>query len=124
MNVFLPKFLIQTLRKRAKRKLGSRECGRGRITAQGCGSAGEEERAAFTPPLTIVDRLALEGGDRLARERKGGLDVRVRHLVDFVLGDLQKGLPYAETCVVERYADVRGRPVCAHGAESVLDFFV
>jgi hypothetical protein len=25
MNVFLPKFLVQTLRKRPKRKLGSRE---------------------------------------------------------------------------------------------------
>jgi hypothetical protein len=53
MNIFLPKFLVQTLRKRAKRKLGSRECRRGRITAQGCGGAGEEERAA--PSLSSID---------------------------------------------------------------------
>lgn len=124
MNIFLPKFLVQTLRKRPKPELGSRECRRGRITAQGRGSAGEEERAALTPPLAIVYRLALERGDRLARERKGGFDVRVRHLVHFVLGDLQKGLPYAESCVVERYADVGCRPVRAHGAEGGLDFFV
>jgi hypothetical protein len=44
------------------------------------------------------------------------------HLVHFVLGDLQKGLRYAGSCVVERYADVGGRPVCAHGAEGGLDF--
>ena len=124
MNVFLPKLLIQTLRKRSKRKLGSRERRRGRITAQGSGSASEQERAALTAPLIIVYSLALERGDRLARERKGGFDVRVRHLVHFVLGDLQKGLPYAEPCVVERYADVGGRPVCTHGAKGGLDFFV
>ena len=112
------------MRKRAKRKLGSRECRRGRIAAQGRGSASEEERAALSLALTVVYGLAFERGDRLARERKGGLDVRVRHLVDFVLGDLQKGLPYAETCVVERCADVGCRPVCAHGAEGGLDLFV
>ena len=123
MNVFLPKFLVQTLRKRAKPKLGSRECRRGCITAQRCGSAGEEERAAFTAPLILVYRVALERGDRLARERKGGFEVRVGRLVDFVLGDLQKGFPNAESCVVERYADVGGGPVCVHGAEGALDFF-
>ena len=128
MNVFLPKLLVQTLRKRAKRKLGSRECRRGRITAQGCGSASEEERAALTCAalrLGLVDnRLALERGDRLASERKGSLDVRLRHLVYFVLCDLQKGFPYAEPCVVERCAYVGGWPVCAHGSEGGLDFFI
>lgn len=124
MNVFLPKFLVQTLRKRANPKLGGREYRRGRITAQGCGSASEEERAALALPLIIVDRLALERCERLARERKGALEICVRHLVEFVLSDLQKGLPYAETCVVERYADVGCRPVCTHGAEGGLDFFV
>ena len=121
MNVFLPKFLVQTLRKRSKSELGSRECRRGRITAQGCGSTSEEERAASTE---IVYTPALERGDRLARERKGGFDVRVRHLIDFVLGDLHKRFPYAETCVVESYVDVGGRPVFAYGAEGGLDFFI
>lgn len=125
MNVFLAKFLIQTLRKRPKRKLGSRECRCGRITAQGCGSASEDERAALTgAALVTIDGLALECGDCLAGKRKSSLDVRVSHLVDFVLSDLQKGFPDAETCVEERYADVGGRPVCAHGTESSLDFFV
>ena len=123
MNIFLPKFLVQTLRKRAERKLGSRERRRGRITAQGRGSAGEEERAALTPSLIFVYSLALERCDRLARERKGGVEVRVRRLVDVVLGYLQKGFPNAESCVVERYADVGGGPVRAHGAEGGLDFF-
>ena len=72
----------------------------------------------------LVITLALECCDGLARERKGGFDVRVNHLVDFVLGELQKRFPYAETCVVESDADVGCRPVCAHGAEGGLDFFV
>jgi len=124
MDVFLPKFLIQTLRKRPKRKFGSRECRRGRITAQGCSSASEEERAALTVSVSVLPLLALERCDRLASERKGSFDVRVRHFVDIVLGDLQKRFPHAETCVVERCADIGGRPVCAYGAEGGLDFFV
>ena len=125
MNVFLAEFFVQTLRKRPKRKLGSRDCRRGRITAQGCGSTSEDERAALTgAALVTIDGLALERGDRLAGKRKSSLDVRVSHLVNFVLGDLQKRFPDAETCVVKRYADVGGRPVCAHGTESSLDFFV
>lgn len=123
MNVFLSKFLVQTLGKRSKCKLGGRERRRGRITAQGCSSAGEEERASLTTVL-LIDGLALERGDRLAREGKGGLDVRIEHLVDLLLGDLQKGLPYGETCVEERYADVGCRPVCSHGAEGGLDFII
>ncbi len=90
MNVFLPKFLVQTLRKRAKRKLAGRKCRRGGIAAQRGGGASEEERAAFASAalLILVNGLSLERGDRLVRKRKGSLDVRVRHLVDFVLGDL------------------------------------
>ena len=124
MDILLPKFLVQTLRKRAKRKFGRRECRRGRVAAQGRGSAGEEERAAFAVPVIIIIARGLERGDGLARERKGGFDVRVDRLVDFVLGDLHKGLPHAESGVVERYTDVGGRPARAHGAEGVLDFFV
>jgi hypothetical protein len=106
MNVFLPTFLIQTLRKRSKLKFGSRRCRRGRITAQGCGIASEEERTALTEPLIIVDRLASERCDRLLRE----------------------GFLSAATCVVERYADVGCRPVCVtvyvNVAEGGFDCFV
>ena len=124
MDVFFPKLLVQTLRKRAERKLGGREGCSGRVPAQGGGGAGEEERAALAAALLVDDGLRLERADRFARERKGRLDVRVRHLVDLVLGDLQEGLPYGEACVEERHADVRVRPVCAHRAERGLDFFV
>ncbi len=124
MDIFFPKFLIQTLRKRAKRKLATRKGRGGRITAQGGGGASEEERAALTAPLVVIDGLALKSGDRLARKRIGRFEVRVRRLIDFLLCDLQKGLPYAKACVVKRYADVGCRPVCAHGAEGGLDFFI
>ena len=123
MDVFFPKFLVQTLRKRAECKLGGREHRGGRVAAQGRGGAGEEERAALAAAL-LVDSLRLERADRLARERKGRLDVRVRHLVDFLLGDLQEGLPHGEARVEERHADVSVRPVRAHGAERGLHFFV
>lgn len=123
VDIFFPKFLVQTLRERAQRKLGGGEGRGGRVAAQGGGGAGEEERAALAA-ARVVDRLRLERGDRLARERKGGLDVRVRHLVDLVLRELQEGLPHAEACVEERDADVRVRPVRAHGAERGLHLFV
>jgi hypothetical protein len=82
------------------RKLGSQEYRRGRFTCPWNAVIASRENA------------------------KAVFDVRVRHLVHFVLGDLQKGLPYAESCVVERYADVGCRPGCAHGADGGLDFFV
>jgi hypothetical protein len=91
MDVLFPKFLVQTLRERAKRKLAGREGRSGRVAAQGGGGAGEEKCAALA--AVLVDGLALERGDRLLRERKRRLEVRVRRLVDLVLGDLQEGLP-------------------------------
>ena len=123
MDVFFPKFLVQALRKRAERKLGGRERRGGRVAAQGGGGAGKEERAALAAAL-LVDGLRLERADRLARKRKRRFNVRVRRLVDFVLGDLQEGLPHAKARVEERHADVGVRPVRAHGAERGLHFFV
>lgn len=104
MDFFFPEFLVQALRKRAERKLGGRESRSGRVAAQGGGGAGEKERAALT--TLLVDGLGLERADRLARKRERRLDVRVRHPVDLVLGDLQEGLPNGEARVEERHADV------------------
>ena len=72
----------------------------------------------------VDDGLAAERGDRLARERKGRLDVRVRHAVDLVLGYFEERLPDGEARVEERDADVGVGPVRACGAEGGLDFFV
>ncbi len=58
MNVFLPKFLVQTLRKRAKRKLAGRKCRRGGIAAQRGGGASEEERAAFASASSSFSSMA------------------------------------------------------------------
>ena len=102
--IFFPKFLVQALRKRAESKLGGREDRSGRVAAQGGGGAGEEECAALA--ALLVDGLGLERADRLARKRERRLDVRVRHPVDLVLGDLQEGLPDGEARVEERHADV------------------
>jgi hypothetical protein len=124
MNVLLPKLLIETLRKRTKGKLGSGERRCSRITAQRGRSAREEERAALATLIIFLNGLAAERVDRLARERKGSLDVRVCNPVDFFLGDLQEGLPDGEACVEERDAYVRLGPVRACGAEGGLDFFV
>jgi hypothetical protein len=74
--------------------------------------------------LLVDDGLAAERGDRLARERKGRLDVRVRHAVDLVLGYLEERLPDGEARIEERDADVGVWPVRACGAEGGLDFFV
>lgn len=124
MDVFLAKLLIQALRHRAKRKLGRRKCRRGGIAAQRGGGASEEQRAALAATLLLVDGLATEREDRLARKRKGRLDVRVRRALEVLLVDVQEWLPDAETCVEERGADVGVWPVCARGAEGGLDFFV
>ena len=129
MNVFLSKLLVQALRKRAEGKLGRRERRGGRVAAQGSRGAGEEERAALPAAaaarsLLVDDGLATERGDCLARERKGRLDVRVRHAVDLVLGYLEERLPDGEARVEERDADVGVGPVRACGAEGGLDFCV
>ena len=126
MNVFLSKLLVQALRKRAERKLGRRERRGGRVAAQGSSGAGEEERAALpAAPLFLVDDgLATERGDRLARERKGRLDVRVRHAVDLVLCYLEERLPDGEARIEERDADVGVWPVRACSPKGGLDFFV
>ena len=121
MYIFLPKLLVQALRKRAHREFGRRKRGRSRVPTQSGGCAGEEQRAALA---TLVERLALECGDRLARERECRFDVRVRHTVDFILSDLQERLPDGEARVEERDAYVGVRPARTHSAESSLDFFV
>ena len=72
----------------------------------------------------VDDGLATERGDRLARERKGRLDVRVRHAVHLVLRYLEERLPDGEARIEERDADVGIWPVRARGAKGGLDFFV
>jgi hypothetical protein len=88
MNVLLPKFLVETLRKRAKRKLGSGERRCSRITAQRGRSARKEERPTFATLIIFLDGLTAERVDRLAGERQGRVGVRVRNAVDFFLCDL------------------------------------
>jgi hypothetical protein len=48
-----------------------------------------------------------------SRANRGRLDIRVRHLVVLILGDLQEGLP-SEVLVEKYHANVRVQPVCAH----------
>lgn len=93
MDIFLPKLLAQALRQRAQRKLGRRKRRRGRVATQRRRRAGEQERAAFT---ARVERLPLERADRLVRERKSSLDVRVRHAVHLFLRDLHERFPDPE----------------------------
>jgi hypothetical protein len=121
MDLFLPKFFVQTLRERAKRKFGCRKRRRGRVAAQRSGCACEEERASL--PM-LVEGLTLKRGDRLTRKRKRGLDVGVRRSVQFLLRDLQERLPDAKASVEERHAYVRVWPMRAHSAECGLHFFV
>ena len=85
MDIFLAKFLVQTLRERAKRKLGRRKRRRGRVAAQRSGRTCEEERASLA---AFVEGLPLERCDSLTRKRKRGLDVRVGRSVQFLLRDL------------------------------------
>jgi hypothetical protein len=121
MDIFLPKLLIQALCEGAQRKLSRREHRRGLVPAQRGGRAREQERAALA---VLVEGLPLKRADRLARKRKGGLDVRVRRSVQFLLGDLQERLPDPETRVEERYADVGVWPARAHRTERGLHFCV
>ena len=71
----------------------------------------------------LVKGLALECGDRLARERKYGFDV-CGYTIYFVSGDLQERLPDGDSRVEERDADAGVQPVCTHRTESGLDFFI
>jgi hypothetical protein len=119
--IFLSKLLIQALRKRAQCEFRRRKCGRSHVPAQTGRCTGKEQRAAFA---VLVERLALERGDRLARERKCSFDVRFQDTVNFVFLNLQEWLPDSEACIEERGADVGMRPAFTHSAESALDFLI
>lgn len=121
VDVFLPKLFIQALRKRTQREFARRERGRGRVPTQRGGRAGEEQRATLA---VLVDGLASERQDSLARERKRRFHVRVHYAIDLVLCDLQERLPDPESRVEERDADVGVRPARTHGAERRLYLFV
>jgi hypothetical protein len=51
------------------------------------------------PSLLVDDSLATERSDRLVHERKGRLDVHVRHAVNLNLGYIEEQLPDGEACV-------------------------
>ena len=121
MYIFLTKFLVKALRKRAQREFARRKCGRSRVTAQGGSRASEDQRA---PLAALIEGLALERGNHLARERECCFDVCIHHMVDFVLRNLQERLPDGEACIEERDADVGVRPMCTHCAESTLDLLI
>ena len=119
--IFLSKLLVQALRERSQREFGRRKRGSNHVPAQ-CGRrAGEEQRAALA---VLVERLALERGDRLVRECKCGFDANFQDAVDFVFCDLQEWLPNSEACIEESGANVGVRPAFTHGAEGILDFLI
>ena len=114
MNVLLPKLLRQALAQRAEPKLARRERARGRVASDGCGRAGEHERAALA---LLVEFVLLEREDSTARERERCADIRVKRLRDLRVRDLQERLPHAVPCVPHRRAQSPVRPVRADRGE-------
>lgn len=126
MDVLRPELLVQALAERTQRELSRCKRARRHVPAETPRRAREDERAAL--PLR-VDRVLLERGYDLVRERERTMHVRVRDLREVRLGDVEEALAHSDACVPERRADlgrgpVRGPRMLADGAKDVRERLV
>lgn len=126
VDVLWSKFLVQALAQASLGEFRGREDAGGRIAPQSGGGTREDQRSLLACTLArmfyrIGQLILLECCYRSSRERKGTDYSGSGGTFDLFIGQVEEPLEHALPCIIDCYANLRGRKLRIDGGECGLD---